>query len=227
MNKKLFLMLSVVAASITTKAQTQKGNHLLGGGFGVGFDKATVTGMSNNANYQYLKKTTSLSVGPTYSFFIADKLDLGISGNWNWGRSRYTDQDNSITYKGQQSDNSTSVLANVYLRKYFLYNNKVGIRTGPFVQYLYGRSRSFYVQNLVDDYNVADTKFSTKAFSAGIGLDFVYFPTSRLGITAALGSLAYSHANQSQDDIYRTKTDSFGVSLVSSLNLSLVFALGN
>ena len=85
MNKKLTLIILTFITCFTVKAQTQKGNQLLGGsiGFGITNDNSDYVSYNNTSyNYSYKSKDIAFFAGPVYSYFIADNLDLGTSVNY-------------------------------------------------------------------------------------------------------------------------------------------------
>ncbi|MBS7565014.1 hypothetical protein KHS38_11420 [Mucilaginibacter sp. Bleaf8] len=223
MNKKLFVLLPVLAAfTLTVKAQTQKGNHLLGGGLNANYNKRTTSqGTIGDENYyKYTVKTTTFGIGPAYSYFISDNLDLGINGAYSWQKDSYNDlAPNDSYYSSADKSKYTAFSGGLYLRKYLLYNNKVGFRTGPFVQYQKQRGKTYNGNGLYND-------FKMKNFYAGLGLDFVYFPTSKLGLTASMGSLVYNSSKREQATIV-DKNDGVGLNFFTNgITLSLVYALG-
>lgn len=229
MKKNLTLILFLLIINITVKAQTQKGNQLLGGS--VSF--ATSNGNNNysdynNSNYNYSSKSkmTSLGLGPVYSYFIADQLDLGVALGYGTSKTTFNYSVSNPNYSAlPYKISNPSYLGGIYLRKYFLYKQKVGIRTGPFAEYQKYKYNSEYLAPQATNYN---NNQSGNSISTGLLLDFVYFPNNRFGVFANLGAVSYSHINsgyQNSSSFENTKTDSFGLRLTTTLNLSLVYCL--
>ncbi|RYY06314.1 MAG: hypothetical protein EOP43_06720 [Sphingobacteriaceae bacterium] len=226
MNKKITLLLFALICSITLKAQTQKGTHTLGGNIGFSTASGTTDYINfNNSIYNYSDKTKTnfFSIGPNYSFFIADNLDFGLSAGYSTQKMTYDYPVYSpATAVLIKEGKLQAVSGSVYLRKYFLYNGKIGIRTGPYAQYYYNK-----YQNLYTDLNtVNDNTQKGYTVNTGLILDLVYFPTRRIGVASNLGYLAYSHydmKNDNQSFSNHDKSDSFGLGFSSALNLSVFY----
>lgn len=217
-------MLLALSGTVALKAQTQKGDQTLGGGISLITSKNTVeyTGTINNGNYSYSNKSTSFSIGPNYSFFVANNLDLGGSIAYSYQNSKFTNL-GTASYNPDKA-NSQSFSGAVYLRKYFLYDNKIGIRTGPFASVTHTKATLTYsaTANMPDYGPQTDTNVS-----AGVGLDLVYFPYKKLGLTASLGSLGYNHDDTKQPQSgLNTSSNSFGFSFFSGVDLTAFFVFG-
>jgi hypothetical protein len=115
---------------------------------------------------------------------------------------------------------SHSFVSTVYLRKYFLYDGKIGIRTGPYAQYSYSQANNTYV----DPTN--NNTYQNRAINAGLGLEIVYFPTKKLGLSSSVGSLTYSHNTNDQTNYDHNKSNFIALNLSSALNLSIFYSLG-
>lgn len=219
-------MLLGLSSTAALKAQTQKGDQLLGisGGFGTG--KSMVDYISSANNYGYYEsdgKNRSYTIGPSYSIFVADNLDLGAIIGYSHQKStlKHLQIGNSYSEKA----NAHELAAVVYLRKYFLYDNKVGFRTGPFASYGITKSTVNYVLLSGSSTTQIDAPISGRILSGGLGLDFVYFPCKKLGLAASPGSLRYTSIYR-KDDIMHTEGsyNKFGFNFVSGINLSVFFA---
>jgi hypothetical protein len=132
-------------------------------------------------------------------------------------------QNDSSTPGGTIKTTNKSYNPTFYLRKYFLFNNKVGIRTGPYFLYQYSNSSSIYSANNSTNY------YSTSHFlQTGINADFVYYPSKKVGLAVNIGSLSYNH--QRFDSQPTTYTHDNGVSLqflTNNLTLSAYYVFGN
>jgi len=223
MYKKTSFIILALLGAFTVNAQTQKGNQLLGGSIFFSTSKNT-NDYFVNPDYQYNasneRKFTGFSIGPSYSYFVANNLDLGFNAGYNTSKITYTYPSGNINNQpGEAKTNGYS--ASVYLRKYYLYNNKIGIRTGPFAQYSYSRQKEKYANP-----NPYNNEYDKKDFGAGLGLDLVFFPTRHLGFSTTIGTLAYSHSDREQYNNHY-KDDSFNLSLATSgLTLSAFYAFG-
>ena len=56
------------------------------------------------------------------------------------------------------------------MRRYILYNNRIGIRTGPFIAYQFNSSST------VSTPDNGQSSPTSKNLHAGINADFVYYP---------------------------------------------------
>lgn len=220
MKKSLILILAAVCSAVSLKAQTQKGSQLLGGSFSFS------AGSSNTDNYpngpydppaDSHSRTTSLAIGPAYSYFIADKLDIGAAAIYQYGKQKNTFF--NTNYTTPQDVKTEAISTSLYLRKYFLYKDKFGFRAGPSVSYIYSNSTTINQQTIYNNY------LEQRMFQGGLNLDLVYFPARRLGLASYLGTLAYTHS-RSRGNSYTTDSSGFNANLVSSVNLSIFYSFG-
>jgi hypothetical protein len=221
---KFILSVAMLLVAATSQGQTQKGSQLLGGFLNLTTGKGTTTeygGIAGSKPVISNNKLNNFGIGPSYSYFIADNLDLGANGG-------YSSQKESSNYMGAGTDAEKQNGYNyaVYLRKYFLYENKVGFRMGPYASYQYIKSSAGNAASIT-----GLEKTTNKDFSAGIGFDFIYFPTHHLGLAATLGTLSYSHVLHSEFEgdqlTIEDKDHGFGLNLANSnLALSVFYSFG-
>lgn len=114
------MALVAVLCSVAAKAQTKQGDQLLGGSILL----RTINGtqdynspVNNSNNYSGNVSDKSFGIGPTYSYFVANKLDLGLSASYFVDKQTGTYVPS--TYQLTLS-RSHSYFASVFLRKYFL-----------------------------------------------------------------------------------------------------------
>ncbi len=214
--KKLTLLLLAALSGLTATAQTEKGSHLLGGSFAVSHNKGENT-YSFNTNQQIdeNRKQNSFSLGPSYSYFVADKLGLNV--NLGYNHSHLDDY-------GMNRDletTSNGYFGSIALNKYFLYENKVGIRTGPYATYGASKSKTTSPNDEYNDHG------ESKDFNTGISLEFVYFPVKKIGLVAHLGGLSYAH-NSYESSTNSSKHSQVGLNFLnSSTSFSFYYVLGN
>jgi hypothetical protein len=191
MNKFLILIAAFLFIFKVSDAQTEKGNQTLGVNLGFSFNQYAnnVTNFEQTSDVTFNGKITTFSIGPNYSFFIADKLDLGTTLSYMALTDKTGNNDGNNNLNGPVKQTNNTFDGKIFLRKYFLYANKIGIRTGPFIGY----SRN--VQKVTWD--AADAASNSNdvshAIEAGVNLDLVYYPSHRLGVAATLANLEYDH----------------------------------
>jgi hypothetical protein len=221
MNKKLIILALALSGTFALKAQTQKGKQLIGGNFAINTSKGTFKNSipTNNPAYNvsYTSKSNLFGIGPAYSYFVANGLDLGVSASYTKNASTYVYL-NSFQPPQTADYDSKGFSVGAYLRKYFLYAEKVGVRTGPFVQYDYAKQNMTYTPD-----NLNNQVQKSNSIGGGLGLDLVFFPSKKLGFASTIGRLAYTH-NQTDLISGATNTDSFTLSGFSSgLTLSAFY----
>jgi hypothetical protein len=218
MYKKLLLAFVSIIAIQTVKAQTEKGSQMLGVSFGVSTTSSDNQFFDYSTNALSTKihgKATNYSIAPTFSYFVANNLDLGVSVGYSHQKQDYDGNIYNPTNSKQDAFN-----AGIYLRKYFLYDGKIGIRTGPMFNYGHAKLNQEYTGNTQNNYEA-----TSNTYSGGVGLDFVYFPVKRLGLTAVLGGLSYAH--QDTKGTNPSTSNSFDASFANRFIFSINYAFGN
>ena len=210
--KKLTLLLLAALSGLTASAQTEKGKQWIGGSVSASHNK--VEEAVNNTGFGSMEGTrrqNSFQVGPSYTYFVAEKLSLSATVAYTHGHSDQSYINNSNPQLNNATVETTSNGYNAYLHldKYFLYDNKIGIRTGPYAQYYISNSKS----GGNPDYSTVN--YDAKAFGAGLSLDFVYFPAKRIALIASLGNLSYSKSKYESESTTNEQTD-FGLNFLNN-----------
>ena len=216
MYKKLLLVVLSVIALQSVKAQTEKGSQNLGLSFGVSTQNSNTSYYSSYTNSYGTNskgKQTSYNIAPSYSYFIADKLDIGASLSYGQSNTKYDPAINTST-----KQTSRGFDASIFLRKYFLYDNKIGIRTGPYLSYEKAKQTSTYT----DSQNNINSDIDN--YGGGLNLDFVYYPTKNIGLAAGLANLSYRH--QKNKGYMEGSSNTFNLSMVNNLTLSIYYVFG-
>jgi len=221
MKKTIFLIAAFVLAAVIAHAQTEKGSQTLGLNLGFMYNKNTGINISP---YDYTvtdasNKYTTFNLGPVYSYFIANKLELGASFSYAQTSYDYPDLPNNIS-----KTTSHTYDGRIYLRKYFMFTDKIGMRTGPFIEgvsmsnkYTYAGSASIY-----------DYENRVYQYRAGADLGLVFYPAKKLGFAAYLASLSYTHQRVQNGAQGYTNGDAVNFNLVNSgLQLSVFYAFGS
>ncbi|MEO6630243.1 MAG: outer membrane beta-barrel protein, partial [Mucilaginibacter sp.] len=185
MNKFLILFAALLCAYQFSNAQTEKGNQTLGFYVGLQYNQSTDNYFDNTSiGFTTSKvKTANFNLGPLYSYFIADNLDLGATIML----SSYSTTTSYPTVAGSNQNHNNSYTALVFLRKYYLYAGKIGIRTGPYAGYIWA--------NQGYDYPAAQATNSYSsdghAYLVGGKVEAVYFPSKHFGVSALLANLNF------------------------------------
>lgn len=218
--KKQFLAVAALALTFQlANAQTEKGRQNIGLNFTVttSNQKSDFAVPPTGVSQVQTNKYTDINVGPNYSYFIANNLDLGVGLGYG-----YTNQNNnagSVTNKTINEGYSASL----YLRKYVLYNNKFGFRTGGRVGYSHSDSK--YTYNTTIPTGTNQTK--NNGYNAGLMFDLVYYPSSKLGITATLANAGYYHNKSTSDTNDHSTSDNFNFNFINNgLGLSVFYTFG-
>lgn len=226
MKNILLFTLLLCAVIFKASAQTEKGNQNLGLSFGVNTNTETDTYTNPGTNsIVSTTKFTNYSVSPTYSIFVANKLDLGLSVgvtgstlNYSYSPTAYTPTKTTyLAYSGS-----------LFLRKYLMFGDKIGMRAGPY--FIYQRSTQTNDYPAGSTFNsAADNKIS--AYTEGINADLVFYPTKKIGLAVNLLNINYTHnaantaQNTGEDNV---NTNSFNANFINnSLTLSVFLVLGN
>src|SRR6202012_1550561 len=187
MKKAFFLFAAFLLASVVSHAQTEKGNQTLGLSFQYNYNKSSGNYISpvDNSTYSVDNKYTNFTVGPSYSYFIADKLDLGAAVSL--GQATYIIP---IEPSDQEKQINRNFDAMIFLRKYFMFSNNFGLRAGPYADYTKSQNSNVYSNGTLG----TNTISNTKQFDGGLRLDMVYYPSKHLGLAASMANLNYSHS---------------------------------
>jgi len=187
MNKLSILIAAFLLTIQFSNAQTSAGSQTAGFNFGFNSGKTTEAPGSQYTlqGSPFASKNSTFSFGPSYSHFIANGLDIGVM--LDFASTTETNSDNNFGYPLKYTNYQFDGI--LYARKYFLYKDKFGIRTGPYIGYSKSTTKSTYA--LAE--NLSDNNYDSHNINAGLRLDLVYFASKRLGFTAALANLQYEH----------------------------------
>lgn len=210
MKLNLSLLVLALACISVAHAQTEKGTKTLG--LSVSYSSQE----TENANWESKTKLKYFGIGPTFSYFISDKLDIGAGLSYSW-------EDHNQDAEGAFYNNQEAKWygASVFLRKHIMFSDQFGLRTGPFAIFGKGESTMYF-----DDSSTRN--LTTNNFQGGLNLGIEYFPTKRIGIAANLASLSYSYSKEKIEQTTEsvTKTNSFGLDVTNGLNLSIFLVFG-
>lgn len=211
MKKLLSLCVALLCLHQISNAQTQKGNQNLA--IYLNYQHVSTSSTTTNpaASIQS-NKSEFFNIGPSYGYFIGDGLELGTQLLYLHGTS---ETNNSGVTNNSYNTTTNGFGANLFVRKYVLYENKFGFRVGPYASYGYNKQSE-------NNGSLPNTK--TNNWGAGGTFDLVYYPTNKLGIAANLLGLNYTHSKTTGD--YTATSNAFNFSFVNSgLGLSVFWVL--
>jgi hypothetical protein len=218
--KKLLILTAVCLFSIQiSKAQTSKGDQTLGINLEYQYEKTSGVSIDtyDNSSLAQSTKQTSVDIGPNYSYFIADKLDIGA--NLDYSLSNYNYGENTQP----NSQRITSLGGDVFIRKYFMCTDKLGFRAAPYLGYTRGTEKLVYPA--ADDIDNGNS--TTNSYVGGVNLDLVFYPSKNLGVAASLANVNYQHY-KTTDPVNGNNTGN-GVNfyyLNNGLNISVFYVFG-
>lgn len=187
MNKFLIFFAALLCAYQFSIAQTEKGNQTLGLYLQFQYSASTEN-VFNKADFSLSStktKNTSIATGPIYSYFIADNTDVG--GSFSLGSYSYTYPASGSTAR----NHNRNYEGTIFMRRYFLYANKIGIRTGPFLAYNWGNQE----YNNPPDQSIYDYGQTNHGYTVGAKLEAVYYPSKHFGLSALLADVGFQHSN--------------------------------
>jgi hypothetical protein len=221
MNKILIAITTFLSTIMFANAQTEKGTQTAGltlqysTSQNSDFNINTVSNLSSTAQ----AKTTLFNLGPQYSYFIADQLDLAFNISYSSTVTNLQNSDPSIIEQTKQSSKDVNV--RVAIRKYLLHQNKLGIRVGAYVGYGSSKGAIIYPSPNESYYN------TTNYPSAGLGLELIYYPSKKVGLSANLVTLQYQHYKENGGADGSNSGSSFDLNLVNQgLGISVFYVFG-
>jgi hypothetical protein len=226
---KALMLVFFMFCVVSTFAQTNAGNQTLGISAGYSSGKST-TVFSNPlygpATLTVVNKQAVYSLSPGYSVFLGKTVDVGFAFGILGSVYDY-DYGSTASATTPIKTTNKAYSGTFYLRKYILLQDRIGVRTGPFFQY--------QKSDQVSDYPAGsplngDNKNQVISYSGGMYVDFVYYPTRRIGLAANLLNLNYSYSKSvyeqgggESDNDQKTYSANF---LTTNLSLSIYFVLG-
>jgi hypothetical protein len=220
MNKILVAITTFLLTIMFANAQTEKGTQTAGLTFqystlqssNFSIDQSTYAAISSHA------KTTIFNFGPQYSYFIGNQLDLAFNVSYSSSVTNLQNNDPNVIEPTKQS--SKELDARVAIRKYLLYQNKLGVRVGAYLAY--GHEQEAYIYPSPNESSSNTTNYP----SAGLNLELVYYPLKKLGFSAILANLQYQQFRQSSvPDVY-SNGSSFNFALTNGLAISAFYVFG-
>jgi hypothetical protein len=195
MKNCIFLSI-LICLSLVTRAQTEKGNFLVGG---------TITASTSSQTLGSTDITsTSFGISPSVSYFFAPNFAAGLITSYSYSTSK--SESSAVTSK----TNILSSGVGPTVRYYFPLGGKVWLF--PEVDYLWGSS---HTQSSSNGTVTNDLNGNTQTFRIGPGV--AYFITKSVGVE---GLVYYQNLNQDQTLVSPGSSATFSSS-TSGINLRI------
>lgn len=177
-------MAILCAIALTSNAQTEKGQNLIGGAIGFSSNKETHPANTNGSN----NRTTSFSISPRYGHFFAKNLAIGLSAGYINDKTTY-DYNQSITATNQDVIKSHEFNVGPYLRYYVDIVDKFKFYGQFNASISFGKGNRTY-----SPFDVQRTAIDTKlnGYNVGISPGFAFFPTKKWAIEFSFPLVAYN-----------------------------------
>jgi hypothetical protein len=221
MNKLLILITAFLLTIQFSNAQTSAGTQTLGFNLGFGSGKTNeIPGIQETGiGSSFVEHYNNFSFGPACSYFIADGIDIGV--DLNFMSNTETNSDNNFGYPLKYHNYQVSGI--LYARKYFLYKNTFGIRTGPYIGY--GKETTNY--SYPSGENLNDNNYNSHNVNAGIKLEMVYYASKKLAFAATLANLQYEHYTSAGGNQLNQNGNSISLYTgTSALQISMFYVFG-
>lgn len=231
--KKLIIIPTLLFTAGIYKAQTSKGNFMLGGNVGYSFNQ-TMNNDTTPARHHTENAGSNFNGGLSGGYFIKDNIAVGVIVNYsnNSSRSQNLQMGGTQLFINQNDYSNDMVSGGMFLRQYKILGQS---RFALFYQVnaTYGIGTSLTRQQ--SSFNGAITESVYRGRSSVLSVNvypgLTYFVTKRIGIEATLGSVGYSYMkdnnNRSSGLSSERTTQNLNVNFaLSSLSLGVRIYLG-
>ncbi|MDB5269862.1 MAG: hypothetical protein JWP58_2902 [Hymenobacter sp.] len=219
--KKTFILALLVAAAGTGHAQGIKaGTVSLGGSVGYNRSVSTQSAAYNAINtpypstYNYSNKYTNsqFTLAPAVGYFVADNFAIGAELTYFSQKQTSSSSTNGgVGAVVPELDPNTSLRLGVYAQYYKMLGEQFGLIGTLGGGYQSSKSYNFSTSN-----GIVET--TGNGYYAAITPGIVFFPIPKLGLSATMGALAFSHYSydypRSSGTVaptnYESKNDTFG-----------------
>lgn len=202
--KKLLLAGAVVLFGLSN-AQMTKGDWVISGNAGMGFNSATTT-VKVGSNSNDGPKENTFSINPSVGYFVIDKLAVGIDLGYVTTTRKYD---------GNKSTNSTfSVMPTATY--YFTNSSKLVPFLGAGIGYASNKTKFSYGNNLnngIIDPLLLQDETTTDGLSWKVKGGLTYMATQSLGINLGISYDQFSNKRTFMNTDIKTNVKTFGVNV--------------
>jgi hypothetical protein len=186
--KKSFLLLFVFSLSFAISAQTKKGNLFLSGGTSLTLNFLNSSTPVNNGISGEATKWNSISFRPSFGYFVANNLSVGLVGSLDYGVTRNMDNiwtSNTLMLAPTISYFWPMYLLDGKLRFYSRFGVGIAIKTNK-------NSYKNYLEQIVN------SKSSLRGLSINSGSGFSYFVKESISLNMD-GGLTFNYLKDKDD----------------------------
>ncbi|WP_185288619.1 outer membrane protein [Chryseobacterium lactis] len=204
--KKLLLMGAVALCGLSN-AQMTKGDWVISGNTGMGFNNTTAT-VKVGGNSVDGPKENSFSIVPSVGYFIIDKLAVGIDLGYV-----------NTTTKFQGAKNTSSTFSVMPTATYYFTNSSKFVPfLGAGIGYASNKTKySFYNSNIntegVDPLLRQDTETTTDGLAWKVKGGVTYMATQSLGVNLGISYDQFSNKETVMNTEVKTNIKTFGVNV--------------
>ncbi|RQO70345.1 hypothetical protein DBR43_20195 [Pedobacter sp. KBW06] len=201
MNKKLIIAAALCGLALGSRAQTEKGNFLLGGNFSFN---------SNKTDEKY-PRTNSFTIGPQIGYFISDNFAIGLKIAYGYSRQKpfveYTQNEGQPFRYARSGYREEGLYINPFVRYYVNLNTKLKF-FGAFSATI-GDQRG---KSIGENQNNSFYGTQNKSYGLILAPGLAFFPTKKLAIefsTLLLNYQRYKWSSYSITGNRQVITDDF------------------
>ncbi len=197
MKMRSLLMLTFIMAMLSSHAQIQKGDVLLGAFIGV--------------------NTNTYSGGSSSNAGISPRIGVVIGTNWVLGARLSAGVSNTKSETIDSKTTTTNLGATVFVRKYMPVKNKLGwyAELGAGVGAVNGKTTNSGIEN----------KQNAFSYNAGFIPGVYYHATPKILLSVDAGGIGYFHSKNKNNVTTTSKTSSFGLNFLSSFSFGIDLVL--
>ena len=173
--------MTILAAALHSRAQTEAGRFLLGGDLE----------FSSTKSDEALSKSTGVLILPNAGYFISDNLAIGAGIGYQTGKYRLYDA--SGNYNLNTDIKTHGFIFNPFVRKYKNITEVFKFYAQLSGTYLYSKSKDNL--NTADNYDV-----KLNSYVAQLSPGLVFFPSQRFGIEFAISGISYNYTKRKYPD---------------------------
>ncbi len=209
--KSLILFAAALLTFNLSQAQTSQGTRYLGLNLGFSSWQTSSPYAPGTPQTPDVTKSSGFNVGPTYSRFFWNNTDIGARLSY----SSSTSSESNPFYNDLHSS-SNAIFASVYARRYFLIDEKIGFRAGPYVSFLRMQTNNTYTADDIQHTTTRET-------DAGLNMDLVFYPVKRLGFAATIADMHFAHSTTNQSAMDSSNNGFVFNTVTSGLSLSAFY----